>query len=249
MRYQLITVLLSSLLCLPYESEAQQTITGSIDEWNRGEAKIIFVDMFSGYMKELGKIDAEGNLEIPLKENFLETIKEAMKKEQEKASENRVISLKDLKGTYSCDVGELEYQNADAKLTALPQQLMVAVTEGEKRMLGMLSPVSNPAIAKWLTSYKQESTAKGKYLEWVYLEDEADVKGECYSHGFTNNDVIQQDYHFNLDLKKGWNLVQHEIQETFEDKQGKVHPKEIEITTITEVPDDVQWTFIPMERK
>lgn len=249
MRYPLIVILLFSLFCFPHETEAQETITGSIDGWQQGEAEIVFMDMFSGYTKELGKIDADGNLEIPLEPNFLATIKEAMKKEQEKASENQVISLKDLEGTYSCDVGELEYDNPETILTALPQQLMVAVTEGEKRMLGMLSPVSNPAIAKWLLSYKQESTGKGKYLEWVYLEDEAVVKGDCYSHGFTNNDVIQQDHHFDLDLKKGWNLVQHEIQETFEDEQGKLYPKEIEVTTITEVPEDIEWTFVPAGRR
>lgn len=240
MKSPFIVILLSSLLCLSWQTEAQETITGSIDEWQEGEAKIVFMDMFNGYTRVLGSIDSEGNFEIPLEENFLTTIKQAMQKEQEKASENRVISLKDLQGTYSCDVGDLDYENPKTKLTALPQQLIVVA---EKKMLGMLSPVSNPAIAEWITSYQQDSTGKGKYLEWVYLEDDARVNGECYSHGFLDNDVFQKDYNFDLDLQKGWNLIQHEIQETLQDEQGKIYPKKIEVTTITEIPEDVQWRF------
>lgn len=94
-------LLLSSFLLLQYQTQAQERITGTIDEWNEGEAKIMFMDMFSGYTRELGDIDAEGNFEIPLQENFLTSVKEAMEEEQKKASENRAISLKDLQGTYS----------------------------------------------------------------------------------------------------------------------------------------------------
>lgn len=134
-------------------------------------------------------------------------------------------------------------------MSSLPQHLMAMPVGGEKHILGMLSPASDPAIAQWIASYKQESTAKGKYMEWVFLEEEARVNGKCYSHTFTNDDVIQEDYQYDLDLKKGWNLVQHEIQEIFKDSQGKIYPKEIIVTTVTEMPEDVEWTFIPMEKK
>lgn len=249
MRYPFLVLLLSCFLMFQHHTQAQEKVTGSINNWHEGEAKIMFIDMFSGYTREFGTIDANGNLEIPLQENFLSLVKEAMEKEQKKASENRVISLKDLQGTYSCDVGDLEYENPGTKLSSLPQHLMVVPVGGEKRILGILSPASDPAIAQWIASNKRESTKQGKYMEWVFLEEEARVNGECYSHTFTNDDVIQEDYQYDLDLKKGWNLVQYEIQEIFEDSQGKTYPKRIEVTTITEVPEDVEWTFIPMEGK
>ncbi|GHA48432.1 hypothetical protein GCM10007103_31640 [Salinimicrobium marinum] len=247
MKYLFIVFLF--LLSFQQQTEAQEKITGSIAGWQQGEAKIMFIDMFSGCMRELGSIDAEGNFEIPLEKDFFTSVKAAMQKEQEKAAENGTISLKDLQGTFSCDKGKPEYINPETKLTSLPQHLMVARVKGEKELLGMLSPVSNPVIAKWLLSYKQENTGKGKYFEWVYLEDEAAVKGSCYSHGFTNNDVIEQHHEFDMDLKKGWNMVQHEILEIFEDEQGKIIPEQIEITTITEVPEDVQWIFVPSKKK
>lgn len=240
-----LSFLLIMLLCFStFPLKAQGEISGQIENWNDAEAKIIFVDIFSGYTRELGKIEKDGTLIIPLEEDFLTSIKAEMKKEQEKAPENSKISLKNVKKSYSCQNGDLEYQNPEAPITGLPKHLYVV--KEEKEMLGLLMPASSKSIAQYVSSGKNAET--GKYLEWVYLDEEAEVKGDCYSHGFTDNATFKEIHHFDLYLKQGWNIVQYEIQETFEDETGKTYPKEIEWTSVEKIPEDIKWIFTPGRR-
>ena len=49
------------LLCFSiFPLKAQGEINGQIENWNNAEAKIIFVDIFSGYTREPGKIKKGG---------------------------------------------------------------------------------------------------------------------------------------------------------------------------------------------
>lgn len=108
--------------------------------------------------------------------------------------------------------------------------------------------VSNPDIARHRASFGQESLGKGKAVSWVYVDEEASVNGECYSNAFAEDSVFKENREFELDFEKGWNMIEYEILETFEDKTGRVHAKEVKWSTVDEVPDDVKWTFIPLER-
>lgn len=82
-----------------------------------------------------------------------------------------------------------------------------------------------------------------------YIFDEkASVNGECFSTKFADSETFKEKHHFNLNFKKGWNLVEHEIQEVFKDKTGKIHPTKIQWKVVEEMPEDVQWTFIAETR-
>ena len=241
------TSFLTLLLLCQSPLAAQEMITGTLENWENSEAKIVNLHLFSGYTREIGSIDRAGNLEIPLQEDFLSLVREEMKKELEKAAENETLSLKDLQGTYSCQSGDLNFQNPETNLTGLPKQFYVM--KGEKEMLGILMPVSDPSIAKWVASFGEESVSKGKYVEWVYFDEEAGVTGECYNHKFADNDTFKENHTYNLEFKEGWNMVQNEILETYEDQSGKSYPKEISWSIVNKIPEDIQWTLVPFDHR
>ena len=246
MKKSIILYMSIIFLIFHHQVKAQEIIAGSIDNWQKGEARIVLMDMFSGYIKDLGKINKDGHLEIPLEKDFLSRIKEEMKKEQAKAHENHKLSLKTLEGKYSCLSGDLEYENPETNLSGLPKQFFIM--QGKNEMLGILMPTSNPAIAESHAAFSSKSSGKGKYVEWVYFDKQAKVNGECYSNRFADSSTFKESHQFNLDFNKGWNLVQHEIQETFEDQSGKIHAKKIRWSTIEQVPEDIEWIFIPHTR-
>lgn len=159
--------LLAFFLFFQHNLLSQEMISGKLNNWQNSDAKIVNLDLFTGDTRYFGEIDEEGNIKIPLKKNFLSKIKKELKKKQEEATDNQKITLKTLQGTYSCLSGDLSYENAENNLTALPK--MFFVMNAEEDLIGLLMPVSNPAIAKWHSSFGKQNTGKGKYVEWVYF--------------------------------------------------------------------------------
>ena len=242
------TILLLSLFFILSQniSVAQEIITAKIENWDYSEGKVVSLNLFSGETRDFGEIDSSGTIKIPLQDDFLSKVREEMKEKEESNPDNVKISLKNLKGTYSCTTGDLTYSDENLSLTGLPK--MFFVTNAKNDIIGLLMPVSNPAIAEHHASFGKESTGKGKYVQWVYFEDKARVSGKCSTTKFAYTDSthtsFQENRHLDLNFKRGWNLVEHDIQEIFKDSSGKIYPKRINSHVVETMPKDVQWTFI-----
>jgi len=239
-----LIIILVAFLSSLFNTLAQKTIEAKVENWQYGEAGIGSLDFISGEIQEFGRIDKQGNLKIELQDNFLQRMKEQMEKEQEKAPEGWKASLKTVQGTFSCMAGDLSITNAETNLSSLPKQLYVFKSENE--ILGLLMPTSNQAIANYFQSYGQENTQKGKYLEWTYLDEPASVNGSCSTNTFTQDSQSFEDVRkYALELKKGWNLIEYEITEVFEESSGKIHPKTTVIQHIENIPAEINWYFSP----
>ena len=138
----------------------------------------------------------------------------------------------------------VDYENADALIAGMPD-LEVTIKDGEWDESVMYA-VSNPDIANWLYSYGEKNSAKGYYLQWFFLEEEASAKAECTMPTYTGND--DENYNnvtiINLKLQKGWNIIKYGITEVFTDANGKITPSKTEISRIESLPDDVQWVVV-----
>jgi len=237
--------LLVACLLFSLSSMSQNTIEAKVENWEYDAAKIGVLDFMSGEVQEFGSISKEGNIEIQLETNFLEKMKQEMEKEQQKAPEGWKASLKTVSGTFSCMANDLTYENGETNLSSLPRQLFVFT--GDKEILGLLMPASTKAIANYFFSYGEENCSTGKYLEWTYLNEPAKVNGTCSNTTFTQtaDESYEATETYSLDLQKGWNLIEYNITEVFEESSGNIHPKTTEVQLIKNIPSEISWHFSP----
>lgn len=252
---------LTSLGCI-----AQNSITGTIANYKNSEGLLTSFDMISGDNIVIGTIDKEGKFNIPLDENYLTDVKEKAKVAQENAPKGWQIQFKTVATTFGCDFdnenieylddgteiityagstkkNEIIHENGEAIVMGIPDPNL---TDKDGTVVSVMYAVSQPEIAKWLYSYRQENAVKGYYLQWYFAEDSATAKGECAVPTYTGNG--DENYNnvtiTNLELQKGWNIIKYNITEVFTDANEKTTFSKMEITRIAELPTDVLWTTI-----
>ena len=246
---------------------AQNSITGTVANYQNGKGLITFSDMISrGDQIVLGNIEKDGIFNIPLDENYLTSIKEKAKNAQKTAPSGWQMKFKTVAATYGCDFdntnieylddgtekitfagstkkNEIVHKNGEAIVIGMPD---LNITDKEGKTGSVLYAVNHPEIAKWLYSYGQGNAVKGYYLQWFFVEDEASAKGECVVPTYTG--IGDENYNqvtiTNLELQKGWNIVKYSITEIFTNGNGKTTALKTEITTIAELPADLLWTTI-----
>lgn len=246
--------------------KAQNSITGTIENYKNSEGSITSFDMITREQMVLGNIDNDGKFYIPLEKNYLAVIKEKAKDAQKKAANGGQIEFKTVNTTFGCDFdnenieylddgteqitytgstkkNEIIHKNGEAIITGIPDPNL---NDKDGNTVSVMYAVNQPEIAKWLYSYGQENAVKGYYLQWFYVEDEASAKGECVVPSYTG--IGEENYNYititNLNLQKGWNIVKYTITEVFTDASGKIVPSKIEITSINTLPQDIRWVKV-----
>jgi hypothetical protein len=114
-------------------------------------------------------------------------------------------------------------------------------------MYGYVMMTSSREFAEVLMSYGQENAVKGYVLDWYYFEDDVSVTGSCDIESYTmtqkEEDVYVQKTNYDLQLKKGWNIVKYEYADLYEDSSGKIYPKVINYETIDAIPEETGFYF------
>jgi hypothetical protein len=223
---------------------AQNSIQGNIADWSNGEAPLIFRDYMSREKITMGNISSNGKMIIPLDDNHLINLKEAAKKAQEKAPQGREMKFNTVASKFTCSDEGVIYENATAIISGLPD--LEAKSKDGTAAYGYVYCSSNLEISTWLYNYGQGNIAKGYYLRWFFVENNASAKGSCNMPTFTGNDneSYMDTTVYDLELQQGWNIVKYEITETFTSKTGKITPSKTEITKIDDVPADAQWLIL-----
>jgi len=238
-----MSMLVASIL-LGLTGYAQESISGTISNHNPNEKLIVSYDLISKKTEQLGTIDADGHFNIPLDENYLTTIKEKAESAKAKAPEGWEMKMNTVASTFQCLGSETDYKNGETIVAGMPTPEVTNLA-GES-VHAMLYAVSNADIANWLYSYGQKNCAKGYYLQYLFVEEEASAKAECTMPTYTGND--DENYNnvtiLNLELQKGWNIIKYDITEVFTDKNGKTAPSKTEISRIDSIPDDLQWVIV-----
>ncbi|MDW5290224.1 hypothetical protein [Formosa sp. PL04] len=223
---------------------AQNAIQGNIENWSNGEVPLIFNDYISKAKINMGSISSNGEMIIPLDDDYLSNLKDAALKAKETAPEGWKMKFNTVESVFGCGDEGIIYENASIIFTGLPD--LEALNDDESTSYGYIYCTNNTELSTWLFNYGQGNIAKGYYLRWFYAEDNASVKGTCDMPTYTGN--ADENYVdttvYNLEIKKGWNIIKYAITETFISQEGKISPSKTEITTIDEVPIDALWLLL-----
>lgn len=223
---------------------AQQGIVGKIDGYKDGKGLIISYDFVTGDKYTWGTIDDKGLISVPLSDDFLDQIKKMAKKAQKKAPEGFKLKLPTVEDAFSCRYPDIEFEHPLTILSGLPD---LKLTDKKKKAAnGNLYAVNNPLIAEWLHRCEKGDIGLGYYLLFYFADETASAKGKCISPTFTGLGEENYDKYilFDIDLKKGWNIVQYKIEEIFESKVGGTFPKVIKVTKLENLPVDLLWISV-----
>lgn len=226
------------------ETIAQETLSGIISDYTDGKGLIISYDMVTGDKYTWGQIDDEGKITVPLSETYLEEVKKMAAKAQKKAPKGFTLKLPTFEGTFTCRYPDLEFENPGCVVSGLPD--LVITDKKKKAQNGSIYAVNSPIIANWLHHDHKGNIGRGYYLLFYFVEEKATAKGTCMTTTYTGSGEENFDSFtlFELELEKGWNIVQYEIEEIFKSKNGGIFPEVIKVTKLESLPDDLTWVRV-----
>ena len=221
---------------------AQEKLTGTLSSWDKGKANIIMG--MTGEPFAIGTLDESGTFSIPLTDDILVKTKKAME-EYNKSTSGGQFRLNTIEKAFSCWGGDsLEVENGDQHATTLATMGTMQIADLEqKKMYGDFMAASSEEFANYFTSFGQLDAVKGFYLNWYYLEEPASINGQCAVETYARNqkDSYQEIKAYDLDFKKGWNIVKSCVDETFADSDGKTYTSKWTYRTIDEMPAETQF--------
>ncbi|MBW6498873.1 MAG: hypothetical protein K0B09_10820 [Bacteroidales bacterium] len=242
MKKQKIALLLGiALLLLAVPGKSQLLIEGKIKNWNKGEGRLVYQDMITGDLTDMGSIDEKGGIKIPLSANFKQEVDLMTKKALENAPQGWSMRKNTVASTFNCNPDETIMTNGEAEVLGLPE-LELTDKEGMAEN-GYLYASNSQQVAEWLKSWGMENAGKRYYLRWFFVVEDASVNGECIIPTYTGNgDENYVDFTVvRLELKKGWNPIKTEYEELFTNQNGKTYASRTIISRIDETPEDLEW--------
>ncbi|SMD44233.1 hypothetical protein SAMN00777080_2853 [Aquiflexum balticum DSM 16537] len=225
-------------------SIAQQALKGKIIDYADGKGLIISHDIVTGYKYTWGTIDEEGMITVPLSDSFLDEIKKMAAKAQKKAPRGFTLKLPTVEDTFTCRYPDIEFENPQSLLSGLPD--LILSDNKRKAENGKVYAVNNPLIANWLHRNQKGDVGLGYYLMFYFSEDKASAIGTCMTSNYTGlgDENFDKSMLYGLELEKGWNIVQYEIEKVFESKNGGFFPEVIKVTKLDNLPDDLTWVRV-----
>ena len=223
---------------------SQGAIKGTIPEWSGGSGQVGVMSM--GPPEIVGSFDPQGNVEIPLKPNALAEVKKQVEEANQGSSGGWSASIPTVAERYACagEGQEMEIEGGDQLITGLGGPMgFLLVNMEEKKRYGYLVIASSRDFVEAMEPYTFET---GYSLEWYYVDQEATVKGYCSmpSYAVNQEDLYTKTTTYDLQLKKGWNIVRYEIQEVYTDGEGNSYIMNESYTTLDAMPDGVRFVFL-----
>jgi len=235
-------LLITSILFLAYSCTAQKAITGKLDYWPNGKTDVITI---KDGPEKIGSVDEKGMITIPLKEDYL---KKASKQKDTANTNSQKWEVATLTvwNVFACTNQKLELKNVDQPITKLSSYGVFDLADIEKKKkYGFFIAANSKKFAEAYTSYGQKNAEKGYAIDYYYVAESAQIKGICYTVKYTgnNDENFEIKKIYNLNFKKGWNIVKYQIEELHTAQDGKVYASTSSYETLENVPEDIQYIF------
>lgn len=241
-------------------------ISGTIINYKSGEGTITENSFWTGEKTKLGTIDKNGNFNIPLDQDFFNTVKKRMAEEEKDVPKGGEIRYPRVNTIFTCGSEGFGYKNLTEKIndsievirypryhennqatfkkgeTITLKLPLLNVTDQKRNSHSILYAASTPELVEWLHNSGMGNIKKGYYLDWMFVENNSNVKGECViPTGTFNGEDFTSTTITDLELKKGWNIIKYDITEVFTSTDGETKAAMTKISAITELPKDIKW--------
>jgi hypothetical protein len=179
--------------------DGRVTISGKIENHNKGEMDIVLTMFGFDKLVKLGTLSANGDFEIDLSGNPAEKLS--------KEESDVFISRLSYGFQYGCgdpdDFPEGEPQIAcDAGFIAL---------WANETWAGSLFPVSDEKLKLWMEDNGYNDAVEASFYKVLLLTEDVEVKKQCKNFDYYNDKDVEVEIEYDLKLKKGLNLVQYQL--------------------------------------
>lgn len=245
---QLKVILTSFLLALAFTVNAQLSIFVPLGSNAASKnIEVLSVDFMTEEVTHWGSLNNQNEIEIELSFDYMTDMLAEAKKQQAEAPEGWTLNFKTVNSEFVCSkyaTGVVEVTSGDAKIMMLPR--FFAGVKATQTRYGDMYAASGEDKAAWLHNYQMGSAPLGYYVEWMYVESEAQVSGSCTMNtaGGGEDEEFDAVTAYNLEFEEGWNIVVYETAEVFESKTGTNAVKLLKIYTTKLLPEGLQWFIL-----
>lgn len=252
------------------ETNPVLAISGTILNYTNGEGTVTENDFWTGDKTTIGTIDKNGNFTIPLDQDYFNTLKKKMDAEKENMPKGGEIRYHRVNTVFTCgsegfgyknttenindsisvstyprynENNQATFKNGESIISKLP---LLYLTDKQGNSHSLLYAANTPELA---TSSDFGVFEKGFYLEWIFVEHNSKVTGECaILTGSDNEEDFVSTTTTDVELQKGWNIIKYDITEVLTSSEGEAMAKITKISTISELPNDLKWYAIKTEQ-
>lgn len=246
---KIICLIFCSAFLVSFPVAAQQMFKGVLMDWEGGTAQVVSM---GGEPVPVGTITDSGEFQIPLEDNFLEKIENAVQAFNE-GPRSGSWKLNTLKRAFSCYSDTLEISNGDQKAVTLATfaGTFALMDLKEKELRGHFMVVNSFDFVKAISTYKEMNAVKGYYIDWYFVNEPAKIQGECNTKSYALN---QEEFYnelkvYKMDFKQGWNLVKVSAEGIFTDKDDNRYVSRWVYSTIPQIPENAKYLYFPEENR
>jgi hypothetical protein len=216
------------LICMIPGSVKSQN-AGTIEGYTLGAKDLVILPFGMGQKIVVGKVDADGNLQFDWSSVDISKVPDV---------ESQLGDFRINFDAY-CTEEILDNGSVAGVQMVLGGSLYVY---NENFWEGALIAASSLELKDHLLDEFGKDAVEGQYLDWVYADREATYKSTCIVvQSYMDGGDIEQKKHFDLNLKKGWNLIIYEIREVLPIENAAATAVDILISTAEDYPEDINW--------
>jgi len=157
------------------------------------------------------------------------------------ASQVFMTPIKKAVGMRFCNEKEISKNDTAAKAV---EATSIALYKYGKRV-GELFAATQKELEDNTGPNRRTGLVLGSSITWLYSDSDAEFKAKCVTNMESpGNYSFKQVTTYDLELKKGWNIVQHSLVEKedwkSQDARGSL-PKVMTRTTVAAIPDAINW--------
>jgi|GEM_PF-2115611 len=222
---------------------AQNTYKGQIENWKNPQAEIV-LPLSDPVI--IGRVSEEGTVDIELKDELANNIKASL--EQNKG--NIRITSTTVNKTFYCNSDDVKNENADINIQKLATRASFYIADVKaKKLYGKFRIVSSQAFSESYFALGKKAFVKGYYINFFYVNEDASVNGICKTTSYTIDmeNTVELITVYDINLKKGWNMLKTEVAETYKDGE-KLRPLKTIISTINHIPENAKFIFTTQQK-
>lgn len=182
-----------------------QEINGNIKNHEKADMDLVLMLFGMDTPISIGSVDKKGQFTANLENISLDQIPE----------ENRSMSIGPLYFNFHFNCNSPEAFGGNAEKPAARQDY-VRLTEGGD-WSGTVFLVSDEKIKNWMEDPGYNNAVEGSFYEVMYVDEDISLNVTCKSSVYaTDDEEVETEYSFDIELKKGFNWVEYTIHEVHE---------------------------------
>ena len=244
MLYKIKLVIILSILSIECFAQSNFTIDAplKVENYTYGELDLMVVPFGLGKEINIGKILKDGTIQFDWPEINTNNI------------ESSTIFMEPIKtallGMNYCEEGQIEENSENCKIVNTQYIYLYK----NKKQVGVLFPATDRALLDNEPANIYSNLTLGSSLSWFYSDGDCNFKAKCEEKlEWEGKYNFERENAYDIQLKKGWNIVEYTLDEIEEFKDengtGKME-KKVHMKTLDKIPENIKWhikTFVKLD--